>query len=110
MFSSFLFLFFQDELSFWLNGGEKEKSGVPSVKASNILKMSQQKRRRSIGTVEGNFTCKNRKIHKKDCADGHQPDENIGWNSLKCRVIGTLGRIGSSDEKCAQLAQLSTLR
>ncbi|CDH92980.1 RING-type domain-containing protein [Caenorhabditis elegans] len=82
-----------DELSFWLNGGEKEKSGVPSVKASNILKMSQQKRRRSIGTVE----------------DGHQPDENIGWNSLKCRVIGTLGRIGSSDEKCAQLAQLSTL-
>ncbi|ULT96531.1 hypothetical protein L3Y34_004835 [Caenorhabditis briggsae] len=83
-----------DQLSFWLNGGTKEKTGVPSVKASNILKMSQQKRRRSLGNVE----------------DGHQPDENIGWNSLKCRVIGTLGRLGSSDEKCAQLSQLSTLR
>ncbi|KAF1758213.1 hypothetical protein GCK72_014671 [Caenorhabditis remanei] len=83
-----------ENLSFWLNGGVKEKSGVPSVKASNILKMSQQKRRRSLGNLE----------------DGHQPDENIGWNGLKCRVIGTLGRIGSSDEKCAQLAQLSTLR
>ncbi|EGT46939.1 hypothetical protein CAEBREN_30509 [Caenorhabditis brenneri] len=83
-----------NELSYWLNGGVKEKSGVPSVKASNILKMSQQKRRRSLGNVE----------------DGHQPDENIGWNNLKCRVIGTLGRLGSSEEKCAQLAQLSTLR
>ncbi|EFO93033.1 hypothetical protein CRE_10207 [Caenorhabditis remanei] len=83
-----------ENLSFWLNGEVKEKSGVPSVKASNILKMSQQKRRRSLGNLE----------------DGHQPDENIGWNGLKCRVIGTLGRIGSSDEKCAQLAQLSTLR
>ncbi|CAI2351307.1 unnamed protein product [Caenorhabditis sp. 36 PRJEB53466] len=83
-----------EELSFWLNGGMRERRAVPSVKASNIFKMSQQKRRKSVGTVE----------------DGHSIDENMGWNSLKCRVIGTLGRFGSSEEKCAQLSQLSTLR
>ncbi|CAB3409408.1 unnamed protein product [Caenorhabditis bovis] len=64
-----------------------------TARANNILKLSQQKRRKSVGSVE----------------TGNIDETRGGWNYLKCRVIGRLARNGCGDEKCAQLAQLATI-
>ncbi|CAD6196265.1 unnamed protein product [Caenorhabditis auriculariae] len=79
-------------LARWLDGplaGDGLSSPESVQKAEKILKLSS-------------------KSEPKDIEEGRK--ENLGWNEWKCRIIGSLSRLGTTDEKCANLVNISTSR